>query len=308
MSGARSCTCHSVSLEPLPPWFKAKVYYLVNLRKTLLAFALALFLVPSSAEPFEVSISPPRVKPGDAFVITVTDALSWTLPVATLDNRDLSFSRCGEGCFIAIGALDIESSPGSYGIGVRMGTEERRVQLGVEPVRFPEEAITLQREKVFLSEQDRARVHEEALRLNALWATVTERAWTGSFAIPLGNSLSTLFGTKRTMNGSKVSVHKGVDIRGHEGEEVLASNAGRVALAEELFYGGNTVVLDHGQSVFTIYMHLSTFTVREGEEVAKGGVIGLVGSTGRSSGPHLHFGVKVSGVSVNPLSFTQLEL
>ncbi|HSB52049.1 MAG TPA: M23 family metallopeptidase, partial [Dissulfurispiraceae bacterium] len=278
------------------------------LRKTLLAFALAAFLLPGAAEPFEVSISPSRIKPGDAFVITVTEAHSCSLPVAALDNRELPFGRCGEGCFIAIGALDIESSPGSYAIGVKMGTEERSVRLAMEPVRFPEEAITLQREKVFLSEQDRARVHEEALRLNALWDTVTERAWTGRFTIPLGNSLSTPFGTKRTMNGSKVSVHKGVDIRGNEGEKVLASNAGRVALAEELFYGGNTVVLDHGQGVFTIYMHLSAFTVKEGEEVAKGRVIGRVGSTGRSSGPHLHFGVKVSGISVNPLSFTKLKL
>jgi len=99
-----------------------------------------------------------------------------------------------------------------------------------------------------------------------------------------------------------------VDIRGKEGDRVAASNRGRVVLAEELFFGGNTVILDHGQGIFTIYMHLSSFNVKPDDLVSTGDVIGSVGSSGRSSGPHLHFGVKVLGISVNPVSFAKLRL
>ena len=126
--------------------------------------------------------------------------------------------------------------------------------------------------------------------------------------MPLANEISTAFGTRRIINDKVMSSHRGLDIRGKTGEPVRASNNGRVVLAQDLFYGGNTVVLDHGQGIYTIYMHLSHFKVQEREMVSKGETVGLVGSTGRSTGPHLHFGVKVQNISVNPLSFTRLVL
>jgi murein DD-endopeptidase MepM/ murein hydrolase activator NlpD len=132
--------------------------------------------------------------------------------------------------------------------------------------------------------------------------------WEGKFIAPLENEISTVFGTKRVMNEKWTSVHRGMDIRGKEGEQVRASNSGKVVLSEELFYGGNTLVLDHGQGIFSVYMHLSGFNVKSGDIVSKGDAIGLVGSSGRSTGPHLHFGVKVVGINVNPVSLMKLEL
>jgi murein DD-endopeptidase MepM/ murein hydrolase activator NlpD len=110
------------------------------------------------------------------------------------------------------------------------------------------------------------------------------------------------------MNKTWTSVHRGVDIKGAEGDKVRASNNGKVVLAQGLFFGGNTIVLDHGQGIHTVYMHLSQMNVRFGDSVSKGDVIGLVGSTGRSTGPHLHFGVKISNVSVSPPSILKLDL
>jgi murein DD-endopeptidase MepM/ murein hydrolase activator NlpD len=136
----------------------------------------------------------------------------------------------------------------------------------------------------------------------------SERLWKGSFVLPLLNPLSTLFGTVRIINGETVSVHRGLDMKGLEGEEIRASNRGRVVLTEELFFGGNTVILDHGQGIFTIYMHMSQFHVRPGDLVSKNDLIGYVGSSGRSSGPHLHFGVKVTGMNANPVSIVDLKL
>jgi murein DD-endopeptidase MepM/ murein hydrolase activator NlpD len=97
-------------------------------------------------------------------------------------------------------------------------------------------------------------------------------------------------------------------MKGLEGDKVKASNSGRVVIAEELFFGGKTIVLDHGQGIYTIYMHLLRMDVNAGDVVSKGEVIGFVGSSGRATGPHLHFGAKVLNMSVNPVSLWKLHL
>ena len=93
--------------------------------------------------------------------------------------------------------------------------------------------------------------------------------WDGGFLSPLEHDVSTVFGTKRIMNGTWTSIHRGMDIRGKEGDDVMASNNGKVVLAEELFFGGNTIILDHGQGIYTIYMHLSKFNVNAGRYCLK---------------------------------------
>jgi murein DD-endopeptidase MepM/ murein hydrolase activator NlpD len=260
------------------------------------------------AQAFTAALSPPAIKPGDAFVVTVSEVPSQEVPAVIVEGETLHFSACGQGCFIAFAAVDVESKPGTRHVEVKVGGETRNLALVVKPGRFPEERITLPREKVFLSPEDRARADEEAARLRALFSVVSDRSWEGAFVMPLGNPVSTVFGVRRVMNKTKVNVHRGLDIKGRKGEKVRASNSGRVVLAEELFYGGHTVVIDHGQGVFTIYMHLSGPAVKEGNRAGKGEVVGFVGSSGRSSGPHLHFGVKVGGVSANPRSLVALDL
>lgn len=269
---------------------------------------IVVFLACGEAEAFSATLSHARIKPGDVFVVTVSEARSEEVPTGFLEGAALRFGPCGEGCFIALAAVDVESKPGTRGIEVRVGGEMMNLTLLVESVRFPEEAISLPPERVFPSREDRARAEKEAERLRTLFDGVSERSWEGAFLMPLENSVSTCFGVRRIMNKTKVNVHRGIDIRGKRGERVRSSNSGRVVLAEELFYGGATVVVDHGQGVFTIYMHLSELAVKEGDPVVRGDVVGLVGSSGRSSGPHLHFGAKVGGVSVNPRSLIALRL
>ena len=168
--------------------------------------------------------------------------------------------------------------------------------------------MSLPEEKVSLCPEDLERVERENERLQRIFETATERLWEGSFIVPLENDISMGFGTKRIMNRKMISVHRGVDIRGKEGEHIKASNNGRIVLAEELFLGGNTIIIDHGQGLYSIYMHLSKFNSDLNDSVSRGDVIGYVGSTGRSTGPHLHFGVKVNTISVNPFSLTRLPL
>lgn len=229
-------------------------------------------------------------------------------PTASSEREDYSFSSCGEGCYVAIGAVDIKTKPGRYTVKVKIGEKGKNLNMVVMKKRFPKVKICLPDEKVILSPEDLNRVEGENERLGEIFKTVSDRMWDGGFILPLENSISTVFGTNRLMNGKLTSVHKGVDIKGKEGEEIHASNSGRVVFEDELFFGGKSVILDHGQGIYTVYMHLSKFMAKYGDDVSKGEVIGYVGSTGRATGPHLHFGAKVMNINTNPVSLMKLEL
>lgn len=279
-----------------------------------IVFLLLVFLTPVFADDFYAEVLPSEINPGDAFRIKVildssrNRAKAQGLPSASIHNNPLHFGPCGENCFVAIGALGLETKPGAYTINLNVEGKSRYLKLFVRPATFPEINLTLPEEKVFLSPEHLERAQRENEKLKAIWKRVSDKLWEGSFIMPLENSFSTAFGTKRIMNKKKVSVHRGLDIRGGEGEEIKASNRGRVVLAEELFFGGNTIILDHGQGIYSIYMHLSRSSVQPEEIVSKENVIGYVGSSGRASGPHLHFGVKVLNINTNPVAFTKLGL
>jgi hypothetical protein len=278
------------------------------MKKYLYSLMLWVFLFSSAvpARAFLLDVAPAEIIQGDPFVVRVEGTAA--LPKAVFSEKTFLFSPCGTQCFIAIAAVDVDAAPGEHMMEVTAGEDSQAFPLTVREGTFPQQQLTLPESKVALSPEDEKRANREAERLRALWPMFSERLWDGAFIMPLENSASTQFGTKRIINGKKKSIHSGLDIRGKSGEEVKAANDGRVALADELFFGGNTIVLDHGQGVFTIYMHLSRINVSPGSVVLKGDVIGLVGSTGRSTGPHLHYGVKVNAVNANPRSLAGLPL
>jgi murein DD-endopeptidase MepM/ murein hydrolase activator NlpD len=262
----------------------------------------------SFAKPIHAEISPKKISPGDAFIIRVTGVENGKPVSACFGKKEIPFGNCGEGCYLAIWAVDIQTKPKAYKVNVTAGKKKIKLKLLVKKSNFPELHLSLPDEKVFPSPEDLERVEKENKKLKDIWQNASEKLWEGKFVPPLENEISTVFGAKRVMNEKWTSVHRGMDIRGKEGEQVRASNSGKVVLSEELFYGGNTLVLDHGQGIFSIYMHLSGFNVKSGDVVSKGDAIGLVGSSGRSTGPHLHFGVKVAGINVNPVSLMKLQL
>ena len=276
----------------------------------LIVLCLVFFLSLSAphADAFQARVIPSRIYPGDVFMIRVRGLKKAAEPSALLNDKQLHFSSCGKGCFIGLGAFDLSTRPGSYSMLLKAGKQKAMLRMRVLKDRFGTIHLTLPEEKVSPSPENIVRIKNEAELLNSIWQIDSERLWEGSFLLPLQNPLSTPFGTKRIINTETVSIHKGLDIKGQEGEGIKASNTGRVVLTEELFFGGNTVILDHGQGIFTVYMHMSGFKVSPGDLVSKNDIIGFVGSTGRASGPHLHFGVKVTGINVNPVSLTGLKL
>lgn len=282
--------------------------YRASLLSVVLLAAFLIFSDEAGARNFKAEVSPAAVKPGDAFVVKVTGPDSDCGLSAVFRKKEILFSSCGDGCYIALAGVDLETKPGVYHVAVATGSWKRDLKLSVVKKNFPTVRLTLPEDKVTLSPEDLERTSRESEKLKAVFRKVSDRIWDGNFIMPVRNEISAVFGARRIINRKNTSIHKGVDIRGREGDEIMASNDGRVVLSEELFFGGNTVILDHGQGVYTIYMHLSKAEVDTGEIVLTGQVIGLVGSTGRSTGPHLHFGVRFGDMNVNPLSLISLAL
>jgi len=147
------------------------------------------------------------------------------------------------------------------------------------------------------------RIKKESTLLRETLRTVTSKKFRENrFYSPLKKlTITTPFGAKRIINGKKRSIHWGIDLKAPLGTPVFASLSGRVVLARNFYYTGNTIVIDHGLGIYTLYAHLSKVLVKEGQIVKAGQKIGKVGSTGRSTGPHLHFGIYVNGIKVDPI-------
>jgi murein DD-endopeptidase MepM/ murein hydrolase activator NlpD len=149
---------------------------------------------------------------------------------------------------------------------------------------------------------------EKALKQELFSRVEPEREWAGKFLAPVEAQTSDVFGTRRTFNGKVRSVHQGLDYAVPQGTPVSALNRGTVLLARPLFFEGNCVVLDHGQGLLTLYLHLSELKVKEGDQVERRQEIGLSGGTGRATGPHLHVAVRWQGVYLNPAALLNLKL
>ena len=155
----------------------------------------------------------------------------------------------------------------------------------------------------------RARIaRDQTLKAEAFARVTAQRLWTGRFTPPMRSAATDSFGVRRTFNSVQQSIHQGSDYRASVGTPIAAMNAGRVLLARNLFFEGGCIVIDHGQGLLTIYMHLSEFDVKEGDRVERGQRIGLTGATGRVTGPHLHVSVRWQGIYLDPLLLVSLSL
>jgi murein DD-endopeptidase MepM/ murein hydrolase activator NlpD len=175
---------------------------------------------------------------------------------------------------------------------------------------FPVQHLTLPRAMVELDLATERRAIVEGERLRTLYRLITpERLWRGRFTRPVaGEGPGAGFGHRRVLNGLPRAPHTGIDFSVPRGTPVVAANAGRVALVAEFFFPGRLVVLDHGLGLYTLYFHLDTVAVAEGERLERGQTLGTVGATGRATGPHLHFGALVGGARVDPTTLLALDL
>jgi murein DD-endopeptidase MepM/ murein hydrolase activator NlpD len=215
--------------------------------------------------------------------------------------------------FAALLGIDMQETPGTHELKVeitsRSGTRPLSYHVLVIKERYPTQRLQLPRDMVDLDEEHLIRVKAEQEQVRAaLEAVSPEKLWRSGFMQPVQGQPSGAFGGIRIINGQPRNPHNGEDIVAPVGTDVLAMNDGVARLTVDHFFSGKGVVLDHGLGLYSMYFHLSEVAVRDGESVTRGQRIGKVGASGRATGPHLHWAVRLNGSRVNPYSLIQLQL
>lgn len=219
--------------------------------------------------------------------------------------------------WFALAGVNLETAPGKYVLDLtgERGADRTSVSLkrsfSVFRARYPKIKVALAVPKKFTEptpEQQQEIAEGVKVKQDYLSRVSPEREWDGKFAPPAEAEISDVFGSQRIFNGVAQSPHLGLDFRVPSGTPVAAMNAGTVLLARPLYFEGNFVVIDHGQGLLTLYLHLSEIKVKEGEVVKRGQIIGLSGGTGRATGPHLHVAVRWQGTYLDPTRLMQLSL
>jgi len=213
-----------------------------------------------------------------------------------------------------IAGVSLETKEGNYPVQL-IGITSRGTQVSFERkivvgrASYPSIAVTVPKQFTAPSAEQLQKVAEDkALKQDVFSRVNPLREWSGKFAAPANARTSDVFGTQRTFNGQVQSTHQGLDYAVPQGTPVAALNSGTVLVARPMFFEGDCVVLDHGQGLLTIYMHLSEFKVKEDEHVTRGEIIGLSGGTGRATGPHLHVAVRWEGMYLDPAILLKLSV
>jgi murein DD-endopeptidase MepM/ murein hydrolase activator NlpD len=214
----------------------------------------------------------------------------------------------------ALIGIDLEKPAGKYEWKISWpGTDGKESSCSLPVVvrigKFPTEHLKVEQQYIQPDPEQEKRVAEDQKKMRAIYDTVTpERLWKGKFRLPLKEvTTGGNFGRRRVLNGQARSPHSGVDFPAAAGTAVFASQSGNVVLAEELYYSGNTVVVDHGYGIYTMYCHLSKIGVAAGDKIEAGDELGKVGATGRVTGPHLHWALTIQHARVNGMQIVARE-
>jgi murein DD-endopeptidase MepM/ murein hydrolase activator NlpD len=225
-------------------------------------------------------------------------------------NKTIPYMRAGKEWFTVVG-LDLDIKAGSYTGELRVtknkAVEVRSVKIVVKAVKFPVEHLKVAEQYVELSPENSERAVRESKEIEEIHNTISgEALWQQSFVVPIPGGVGSSFGKRRVFNGESRNPHAGADLKATTGTPIKSTNRGRVVLAKDLFFTGNTVIVDHGLGIYTLYAHLSRIDVKRDEIVERAQVVGLAGATGRVTGPHLHWGARVQNTRVDPFSLINL--
>ncbi|HLA40495.1 MAG TPA: M23 family metallopeptidase [Candidatus Glassbacteria bacterium] len=260
-----------------------------------------------------VALSDSVLPQGGIVRVAVADEAGLDTVTGTFLKNSLPFIPSSDGGFYTMAGADMETTPGEYGLSLKLVRRDGSSQnvsrrLRVVDGKFPVQELTLPPAQVFPDSAAAARIEREDELRNRRWRQWARSAfWGKRFIVPVEGEMDR-FGHRRVINGAPRSPHTGVDISSPEGTPVLAPAAGRVILTGDFFFTGNSIYIDHGLGLISMLFHLSRIDVQEGDTVEQGQVIGAVGSTGRVTGPHLHWGVRWRGARINPASLLKLEL
>jgi murein DD-endopeptidase MepM/ murein hydrolase activator NlpD len=267
------------------------------------------------AQPADLTVShrARSLQPGEVAVLTVESAGPLhDVRVRAFDRSFPCFETVDPLKWSALIGIDLDTKPGPYVVEVTgLDADGKAVAVDypitVGPKTFATRRLTVDERFVSPPTSALARIQKESERVRATLDAVSPgRYWTGPFLVPVPGRPISEFGKRSVYNGQPRRPHAGTDFAGATGTPIKAPNAGRVVLAADLYYSGNTIILDHGQGLYSYFGHLSAFSAREGDGVAAGTVVGEVGATGLVTGPHLHWSVWLAGTRVDPLSLIEV--
>ena len=230
---------------------------------------------------------------------------------ALLGDKQVMFYPAEGGSHSALLGVDLEQRPGPIEIRVQGWNQsgerwEGQATIQVRLKEFPQETLSVPADFDRIDSATRKRIEMEQTELDQIWKIHSpRRLWEGGFLAPVPGGVNSPFGLRRVINGAPRSPHGGVDLKAGLGADVVAANHGRVVLRKELLFSGKSIVLDHGGGLYTMYFHLSDFGVEKNSRARKGDVIGWVGMTGRVTGPHLHWGARLTGARVDPFALLE---
>jgi murein DD-endopeptidase MepM/ murein hydrolase activator NlpD len=267
------------------------------------------------AKRWEVRLQPAQLVNGTPVVFEVTPPVRLTTLSAKWLEHDVFFAYdAPHKAWYGIAGVSLETHPGSYPLelkGTAASGEEMSFSrsIAIKTAKYPSIAVTVAKRFTEPSKEQLERIQQDkTIKQDVFHHTDPQREWSGKFRAPVDVPVSDVFGTRRTFNGKVQSMHQGLDFAAPTGTSVSAVNSGTVLLAGPLYFEGNCVVLDHGQGLLTLYLHLSEVKVKQGERLERGQEIGLSGGTGRATGPHLHLAVRWEGVYLNPATLLTLQL
>jgi len=298
--------------------------YIENMKRvfgaSVIAATILLAVVASGQNPPVVPAWEVRLEP--TTLVNGAPALLYVLPPVGL--KALSGSWMGhklyfsfdpaDGSWYGLFGASLNSAPGMYKLNLDGQTgsgETISYEQSIEVASAPYETVELKVAHKFTAPNPRLlkRIRrEEIIKHRVFEEGSSKQLWSGDFVAPVGESVSEPFGVRRVFNGELKTEHQGLDYHAPRGTRVVAANSGTVLLARRLFFEGNCVVVDHGQGLMTLYMHLSKFKVRKGQKVRRGQLLGLSGATGRATGPHLHLAVRWEGIYLDPAKLLKLDL
>jgi len=257
-----------------------------------------------------ISFSSTDIARGDVILLSIKAGMEETPRAIWMEKEVPLFFNRSSSLWQGFLAADLNSAPGTYRLVVQIPSSdfEKDYYLHIVDKDYGVRNLTLPKEKVELDTESLKRVEKESAEINALWkADITLPKWNSGFIMPVDGDIIGAFGKRSVINNLERSPHTGVDIKAGKGDPVKSTNNGKVVLVADHFFTGNSVFLDHGGGIISMYFHLDKILVKAGDIVEKGRIIGLAGATGRATGPHLHWGVRINGARVNPLTLVAIS-
>lgn len=271
---------------------------------------------PKAPHAWTLRSQPARIVNGAPVLFRVSTPKTARTLTGTWLNHEVFFTfDAAQNAWFGLAGTSQETKPGTYPIELRAEMKAGpplmyKQGIRVQKERYPKVTVLKVPGRYTAPDPEQMKVieHDKRVKAEAFKTETPEREWKGSFQRPVTAEISDVFGVQRVFNGAVQSTHQGLDFRVPTGTPVAAVNSGTVILAQPLYFEGNCIVIDHGQGLLTLYLHLSEMRVKEGERVAKGQQVGLSGGTGRATGPHLHLAVRWQGTYLNPAGLLALKL